>query len=701
MAVAPQPMPEVNGTLRQLWLSYHSGVMSASFMNRWLEYADHYEHHLPRRAATGRVVRLLEIGVQSGGSVQMWRDWFGAGFHYVGVDVDARCLRFARPEQQLHIAIGSQLNASFLLSLCRAHGPFDVIIDDAAHMAAHIRRSLQVLFPDDRCMATPSSLYVVEDLHTMMMPNYVELGPSEFDALSSEAFRSTMSYWSPGATRHHPIFGRRVAGVHLYDSIAFIDRGAEQAALTHVKLGKRRASFTDGSLPNRLRKEPAYAEAAGELKESLRQLAAPLPLRHAAQPAWLRQATEATWAPGTYGSSGGCSLEAPGGLQKGDTPAAGEPEPRSSSMQALASNQFEPSSCGRMLLVHNDMQRQGMGWLMKHLATAMLVALKSGRALRLLGSVDANVHWCTVAPFTLDCFYLPSTACPAPVRGGKPFSRAQFKLFAPSSLPRAPMLTMGLSEFDPSRWSKASFAVDPQANATAFTSLLHEAIGLVVRPRAWVRRIGDCVLKRIGLQPASPFVAVFIRDSAEKNEELRNHGHGLPLLQAYEQLAEAVATQLLPSPRIILQTSSRDAFERFASHARARNLSVGYTENPRGSHDTWAGWKPGSEMVDGTVAAVNQYLASRAQYYIGLRLSAWTEWVVPAVMGGPGGAAPGSAEAVLHLCCKCGHKDRIIKGGRKGNVVVLRAAPAAELPALRARESQLDLSGVTDCTLAV
>ena len=108
-------MPEVNGTLRQLWLSYHSGVMSASFMNRWLEYADHYEHHLPRRAATGRVVRLLEIGVQSGGSVQMWRDWFGAGFHYVGVDVDARCLRFARPEQQLHIAIGSQLNASFLL----------------------------------------------------------------------------------------------------------------------------------------------------------------------------------------------------------------------------------------------------------------------------------------------------------------------------------------------------------------------------------------------------------------------------------------------------------------------------------------------------------------------------------------------------------------------------------------------------------
>eukprot|EP00964_Phaeocystis_antarctica_P042395 scaffold24294_cov113-Phaeocystis_antarctica.AAC.2 len=76
------------------------------------------------------------------------------------VSDEHRCLRFARPEQQFHIAIGSQLNASFLLSLCRAHGPFDATIDDAAHMAAHIRRSLQVLFPDDRCMATPSSLSV-------------------------------------------------------------------------------------------------------------------------------------------------------------------------------------------------------------------------------------------------------------------------------------------------------------------------------------------------------------------------------------------------------------------------------------------------------------------------------------------------------------------------------------------------------------
>ena len=42
-------MPQANGTLRQLWLSYHSGVISTSFMNRWLEYADHYERHLPRR----------------------------------------------------------------------------------------------------------------------------------------------------------------------------------------------------------------------------------------------------------------------------------------------------------------------------------------------------------------------------------------------------------------------------------------------------------------------------------------------------------------------------------------------------------------------------------------------------------------------------------------------------------------------------
>ena len=203
----------------------------------------------------------------------------------VGVDVDERCARFARPAEGLHIAIGSQLNASFLLSVCAAHGPFDVIIDDAAHMAAHIRGSLAILFPADACM-TNRSVYVVEDMHTMMMPSYHELGPSEFDVVSSEAFRSMMRYWYPHLANGggalvpaHPIFGARVAGVHLYDSIAFIERGPPQPRLTHLKRGRRSGAFPDHSTPQALRRSAEYREAAAELRAAVQRHAAPLPAK--------------------------------------------------------------------------------------------------------------------------------------------------------------------------------------------------------------------------------------------------------------------------------------------------------------------------------------------------------------------------------------------------------------------------------------
>ena len=60
--------------------------------------------------------------MQSGGSILMWKHWYGRSLRYVGVDVDPRCSRFAKPSDGLHVAIGSQLNRTFLLDLCAQVG---------------------------------------------------------------------------------------------------------------------------------------------------------------------------------------------------------------------------------------------------------------------------------------------------------------------------------------------------------------------------------------------------------------------------------------------------------------------------------------------------------------------------------------------------------------------------------------------------
>ena len=73
------------------------------------KYADYYDRHLP---APGAPIRMLELGVQSGGSVRAWRQYYSSNLYYVGVDINPLCNRSHSPGENLHIEIGSQHSGS-------------------------------------------------------------------------------------------------------------------------------------------------------------------------------------------------------------------------------------------------------------------------------------------------------------------------------------------------------------------------------------------------------------------------------------------------------------------------------------------------------------------------------------------------------------------------------------------------------------
>lgn len=235
-----------NVTLHTLWTT---ATLPNSGFDRWIEYAEHYEAHLPRPSAVAPKMRMLEIGVQSGGSAQLWSKCYGETIYYTGVDIDPACKRSHAPDQGVHIEIGSAMNSTFLLDICKRHGPFDVVIDDGGHTARMINSAISVLFSNDACMA-PRSVYVVEDLHVMRLcetdHSYCS-EPSEISGMPSLAFQSMHDYHfksknggrSPPAT----IFTGRIAAIYLYDSIAFYVRASPQPKIHRIKRG--RSFFTN------------------------------------------------------------------------------------------------------------------------------------------------------------------------------------------------------------------------------------------------------------------------------------------------------------------------------------------------------------------------------------------------------------------------------------------------------------------------
>jgi hypothetical protein len=104
-------------------------------------------------------VRFLEIGVSKGGSLDMWRSYFGPEAVIYGIDIDEACAQFDGRSAQ--VRIGSQDDPAFLASVVAEMGGVDVVLDDGSHDSRHIRASLDVLFP----LLSEGGVYMMEDLH--------------------------------------------------------------------------------------------------------------------------------------------------------------------------------------------------------------------------------------------------------------------------------------------------------------------------------------------------------------------------------------------------------------------------------------------------------------------------------------------------------------------------------------------------------
>jgi len=127
---------------------------------KWRHYLQIYHRHFsPIRHRKGLVV--LEIGIYSGGSLDMWRDYFGPSATIYGVDIESACRNYER--SGIHVLIGDQADRTFWRRVI-ADGTLpapDVVIDDGGHSPDQQRVTMEEILP----LIRPGGVYVCEDVH--------------------------------------------------------------------------------------------------------------------------------------------------------------------------------------------------------------------------------------------------------------------------------------------------------------------------------------------------------------------------------------------------------------------------------------------------------------------------------------------------------------------------------------------------------
>lgn len=89
---------------------------------KWEHYFDIYHRHLAR--FVGQKVDVLEIGIFGGGSLEMWRSYFGRQSRIYGVDINPACKAYENDHTT--IFIGDQEDRDFWRRVKKTIGAVDI-----------------------------------------------------------------------------------------------------------------------------------------------------------------------------------------------------------------------------------------------------------------------------------------------------------------------------------------------------------------------------------------------------------------------------------------------------------------------------------------------------------------------------------------------------------------------------------------------
>jgi cephalosporin hydroxylase len=201
-------------------------------INKWLHYFDIYHRHFER--FRGKPITVVEFGVSQGGSLQMWRSYFGRKARIYGVDIDPRCADLGG--RRTKVFIGDQADREFLRSIAAEVGPIDVLIDDGGHRMRQQIATFEELYPHVK----EGGVFLVEDMHTSYWKGFGGgyRRPGTFMEYAKGLTDQLNAWHSREDGFEVDEFTRTTKSMHFYDSIVVFEKGAV-AKPTAEKTGQR------------------------------------------------------------------------------------------------------------------------------------------------------------------------------------------------------------------------------------------------------------------------------------------------------------------------------------------------------------------------------------------------------------------------------------------------------------------------------
>ena len=192
--------------------------------DKWEPYFAVYHRHL--ESYSHSAVNLVEVGVQKGGSLDMWSTYFRhPATTITGIDVDPECSNLVYDDRRVSVVIGDQGKAEFWDEYLKKSDKIDVFIDDGGHFMDQQILTFEKVFPK----LSLGGVYICEDCHTSYMSynggglnrptSFIEYAKSYVDVIHWE----WKEQYNTELERRWKI-GKDLTSVHFYDSMVVFEK---------------------------------------------------------------------------------------------------------------------------------------------------------------------------------------------------------------------------------------------------------------------------------------------------------------------------------------------------------------------------------------------------------------------------------------------------------------------------------------------
>tara|TARA_B100000029_G_scaffold441293_1_gene459012 strand:+ start:864 stop:1748 length:885 start_codon:yes stop_codon:yes gene_type:complete len=237
----PKDLPKENQNILNESETYKSYLESDLRSLKIETYFSVYDEILKK--FQGKEITFVEIGVLHGGSLKMWRNYFGSKARIIGIDINPEAKKMKL--EGFEIFIGSQSSEAFWDHFFQKVGSVDVILDDGGHQNVQQIITLYKSLPHIR----DGGVIITEDVHASYLSKFGN--PSNFSFINFAKKKiDKINYRFPEIKNKQNI-EKKIYSITFYESIVVFNINSRKSIIPNFLANNPNSYtknyFVDGS----------------------------------------------------------------------------------------------------------------------------------------------------------------------------------------------------------------------------------------------------------------------------------------------------------------------------------------------------------------------------------------------------------------------------------------------------------------------